>query len=287
MGDESLRDAERCWRRTGSAVDLDRLLQVRIRVGHFPGVERRADGEWSHAPTGVALVWVPPGTFHMGSEDGDLDEGPVREVHLTRGFFLGRHPITWGQYGAFCRETGRQISSRARFARRTDEHPVIDVSWDDALEFCRWGGLRLPTEAEWEYAARGTDGRTYAWGDDEPTAERCNWRGHPDHDRIQTTPVGSFPAGASPFGAEDMTGNVWEWVHDRYAPRFPDGPAIDPGGSAAGVLRVNRGGSYASGRFACRATARRKAARDFHHDHLGFRIALSGGDDERAGRARP
>jgi formylglycine-generating enzyme required for sulfatase activity len=124
------------------------------------------------------------------------------------------------------------------------DYPVIFVTWEMAAQYCAGLDKRLPTEAEWEYAARGDDGRTFPWGSDSPSVTEANFGGAQDGD---TEAVGSYVDGASPFGAEDMAGNVWEWVADWYdRDYYNQSPANDPPGPATGLMRVARGGSFAS-----------------------------------------
>ena len=121
------------------------------------------------------------------------------------------------------------------------EHPVVNVNWDQANAYATWAGGRLPTEAEWEKACRGTDGRIYPWGDEPPTAELANFANNVG----DTTPVGSYPNGASPYGALDMAGNVWEWTADWYAADYyANSPPANPPGPATGDVRVVRGGAF-------------------------------------------
>jgi formylglycine-generating enzyme required for sulfatase activity len=203
---------------------------------------------------GAVLVYVPEGEFLMGSEDDDAwdDEKPQRLVYLDA-FWIYQHPVTNTQFAAFVDASGHQTMAEetgwawvwdgrnwmqtegatwgapegpgSSLAERGD-HPVVQVSWFDATAYCQWAGGRLPTEAEWEKAARGTDGRRFPWGDDPVAGDRANfcdvncpmnWADESRDDGYAgTSPVGSYPAGASPYGALDMAGNVWEWVADLY-----------------------------------------------------------------------
>ena len=157
----------------------------------------------------------------MGSDpkvdkDAFGDEQPQHRLYLPE-FYIGKYPVTNEQYAAFVKATRQaapQHWKNGQIPAGKENHPVVDVSWKDAVAFCRWLSqasgktIRLPTEAEWEKAARGDDGRIYPWGDKPPTKELCNFGGNVG----DTTPVGQYPAGASPCGALDMAGNVWEWT---------------------------------------------------------------------------
>ena len=167
------------------------------------------------------MVLIPAGPFTMGSDDRLPDEGPQHRVDLPA-YKIDRYEVTNLQYKQFIDDTGH--SSPDHFVNRTfpegkADHPVTNVTWYDARDYCGWAGKRLPTEQEWEKAARGTDGRWFPWGN-EFDIEKANTpqRWHVlEHDG-DTTPVGSFPAGKSPYGLMDMSGNVWEWTASWYKP---------------------------------------------------------------------
>ncbi|MFC1706238.1 bifunctional serine/threonine-protein kinase/formylglycine-generating enzyme family protein [Planctomycetota bacterium] len=229
---------------------------------------------WS-APEGleIEMVYVPPADFIMGSNDGDDDERPRHTHPMPRGYYIGRHEATWKEYRFFCSKTGRSKPHAPSWGVK-ENHPVVHVSWYDVKAFCDWAGLTLPTEAQWEKAARGADGRKYPWGNEDPTPDRCVWDDHPHYGDRSTVPVGKRPRGASPYGAHEMAGNVWEWCADRHDgdayQRYARGQMGSPTG---GVLRVFRGGSWY-----CDAWNLRCAVRYYDHpsncdDDLGFRPA--------------
>jgi serine/threonine-protein kinase len=190
---------------------------------------------------GLKYVWIPPGTFMMGCSPGDecFDaEKPPHQVTITRGFWIGQTPVTVGAYKRFAGATGRQIPPWPNFNNGwTNENmPIVNVNWDDAQAYCGWMGGRLPTEAEWEYAARG--GNTEArYGPIDEVAWYSNNSGNQTHDVAQKRPNG--------FGLYDMLGNVWEWVNDWYDDKYyQNAPSQDPPGPTSGQLRVLRGGSW-------------------------------------------
>ena len=154
------------------------------------------------------------------------------------GYWIYRTEVTVAQYRKFCAATGRPITKDLDLRPVRDEDPVCNVSWYDALAYAQWAGVTLPTEAQWEKAARGTDGRMYPWGNDWDPAKCNGASGH-------AKPVGSYPTGASPFGCLDMAGNLKEWCMDWYdADYYKHSPSRNPSGPATGTFRVMRGGSW-------------------------------------------
>jgi len=223
----------------------------------------------------------------MGSdaEDAAPNERPLTPATLSR-FYISRCLITNAEYEQF---------DRAHQAKRApgagDRHPVVYVSYLDAVKFCQWLSARerrkyrLPTEAEWEYAAKGNDQRKFPWGNYDGRGDLANfadrntvfaWSDREIDDGYpESSPVGAFPLGASPFGIEDMAGNVWEWCLDYYELYRP-GPKTNPRGSTAGSKRVHRGGSWKSRFSSLRTTARSSNVPGFSCNDLGFRIVCEG-----------
>ncbi|HSM91496.1 MAG TPA: SUMF1/EgtB/PvdO family nonheme iron enzyme [Anaeromyxobacteraceae bacterium] len=235
-----------------------------------------------------SAVDVPAGPFIMGSERGAPDERPVHAVEVA-GFRLDRHEVTNARYRA-CVARGACARPALPGSHRRpgyfddpafSDYPVIYVSWAQAEAFCRFAGGRLPTEAEWEKAARGPapDRREYPWGDAPPDCLRANMGGV-DGCVGDTDRVGQRPAGASPFGALDLAGNVWEWVADWYAPGYyAASPARDPRGPAAGTLKVMRGGCWESGASSLRVSCRKAELPAAWADNVGFRCAYGPGGE--------
>lgn len=261
------------------------------------------------------MVLVPAGEFLMGSpagSDGFEDEQPQRRVSIGR-FWIDRDEVTNDAYATFVHVTRHRIPENADKAATLWEgntplagignHPVVNVSWEDAVAYCQWIGKRLPNEAEWEKAARGTDGRRYPWGN-EWNLTRANsasfWAGRTiefaggaDWDafwakgegaklsrekgikgEVLTMPVGSFPQGASPYGALDMAGNVAEWVQDWFDPNYyKSAPLSDPTGPARGAIKAMRGGSWLKPAMSLRTSDRDWGTMDSRPSGTGFRCA--------------
>lgn len=160
------------------------------------------------------MVLIQEGQFIMGYDKRHPDEGPQHIVYTDK-FYIDKFEVTNAQYLRFAQETGRRLPDYLRnevIPPGREDHPVIYVSWYDARDYCHWAEKRLPTETEWEKAARGTDGRIFPWGNEFDT-KKANV---PHLGLRSTTPVGSFPEGKSPYGAYDMVGNVWEWTDSWY-----------------------------------------------------------------------
>ncbi|KPJ94639.1 MAG: hypothetical protein AMJ55_06050 [Gammaproteobacteria bacterium SG8_15] len=190
------------------------------------------------------MILVPAGEFIMGTNDRLPDEGPEHKVTVTA-FYIDKYEVTNLQYKQFIDTTNHKSPNHFRnrtFPDGKADHPVVYVSWYDADEYCHWAGKRLPTEQEWEKAARSTDGRIYPWGNDFAIT-RANT---PQHWLIleqdgDTTPVGAFPAGVSAYGTYDMSGNVWEWTASWYKPHPGNERVTENYGEKYKVLK---GGSW-------------------------------------------
>ena len=300
------------------------VLNDARRIKHEKDQARAVSGQAG----GGEMVWIPPGKFTMGANDGAPDEQPLHDVRV-RGFFMDKTEVTNGQFAKFVEATGyvtvaeRKPAASAPPERQepgamvfwihwvylpgvnwrhptgadsdiagSGKYPVVQVCWEDAAAYAKWAGKRLPTEAEWEYAARGgIMHAAYVWGPEPKPGERlpANVFGATERaadDFGGTMPVGSFPP--NNYGLADMAGNVWEWCADWYRADFykksghdnPTGPASadearDENGNA---LRVARGGSFLSGvdnGAGYRPAARLKAAPDYAASDLGFRCARS------------
>ena len=222
---------------------------------------------------GMEQVYVPAGAFTMGSNENYDEEQPVHEVYLD-GYWMDKFEITNAQY-AKCVSAGECTNpSNTRYYENSQyvNHPVVYVSWHNANDYCTWAGRRLPSEAEWEKAARGTDGRVYPWGNESPSASLLNYNSN----KGGTTEVGSYPSGASPYGALDMAGNVWEWVTDWYGEDYySKSPAENPTGPSSGDRRVLRGGSWDVNDRSVRSASRSWGSPVNSIYNVGFRCASS------------
>ena len=211
--------------------------------------------------TGIRFLWVPGGSFVMGSEDGDEDEQPIHQVTVCA-FWLASTPVTNQQYDKFAYTWPRQPRYWNNPSRNQPKQPVVGVSWYDASAFCEWLSrtlrrtIRLPREAEWEFAARSTDGRRYPWGDDMPS-EQLAWFGQ---DTGNATFVDRYPSSKGPFGHSTLAGNVEEWcldAWDAYAYQREEHQRGDnPEIRKSSNLHVKRGGSFLDNGYRLRAVFR-------------------------------
>ncbi len=230
---------------------------------------------------GMVLIYIPAGDFLMGSADSDKesnsDEKPQHKVFLDA-FWIDKTEVTNAMY-ARCVQAGacQALIETKSFARsgyyasaQFKDFPVIYTSWDDAGKYCKWAERRLPTEAEWEKAARGAEGKLYPWGDTSPSPSLLNFNKNVG----DTTQVGKYPDGASTYGVLDMAGNVWEWVADWYDEKYySKSPNRNPDGPASGGFGILRGGAWVTEANYVRAAQRLKVAFDFRDSIVGFRCA--------------
>jgi eukaryotic-like serine/threonine-protein kinase len=235
---------------------------------------------WDRPADGMRMLYVPAGEFQMGSESGEADEMPVHTVFLEA-YWIDQTEVTAAMYALFAPETAPQGAG---------DLPVVHVSWEAAVAYCTWAGAVLPTEAQWEKAARGSTGRTYPWGDQAPAGDLANfadaastlsWADVNIDDGYKVlAPVGTYPAGQSPYGALDLAGNAAEWVNDWYGELYysqSDSSRSD--GPFSGEFRVIRGGSWYSTANGLRASDRSWYIPEGGSQYTGFRcVSPSPGD---------
>lgn len=221
---------------------------------------------------GAPMALVQAGEFTMGHEKWEADEKPVHRVFLDA-FYMDKYEVTTARYARFMQETGRAEPAQWKDVNPTTdgERPVVGVTWHDADAYCRHYGRRLPTEAEWEKAARGTDERLFPWGNEEPTHRHASfgvaWFGYET-----LLPAGSLEAGRSPYGIYDLAGNAWEWVSDWYDMNYyKNSPDRNPTGPSRGGSKVLRGGSWYNMLYDLRSTNRNYFVPTKQLFDLGFR----------------
>jgi len=227
------------------------------------------------------MITIPAGEFLMGNPEGTgrADEWPQRSVYLEA-FVIDQVEVTNERYMRFVKATGHRTppnpygTGPLRSITGIEHLPVVQTTWYDAKAYCGWAQKRLPTEAEWEKAARGTDGRLYPWGNDPPTAKRANFDREWEEEKT-LHPVGALPGGDSPYGVKDMAGNAREWVSDWYDPEYyQDAPDRNPQGpDKKGVVRSIRGGSWHSPASDLTTTARGRGGFALQTHGTGFRCA--------------
>jgi formylglycine-generating enzyme required for sulfatase activity len=221
---------------------------------------------------GMTLLYVPAGEFTMGSDNGSSDEQPAHQVYLNA-FWIDRTEVTYAMY-AKCVDAGKcEPGKQTDFGNSSRaNHPVSYIDWNMAKIYCEWADRRLPTEAEWEKSARGTDGRTYPWGEG-IDCDKANYNGGCVGD---TSPVGSYELGKSPYKAYDMAGNVWEWVNDWYSETYyQSSPSANPLGPDTGQYHVERGGPWYNYSGNDVRSANRQWDTPNYPNLVGFRCARS------------
>lgn len=226
------------------------------------------------------MVLVAAGAFLRGSASGqgEEDERPQRWIDLGA-FAIDRFAVSVAQYRRCMQASACSPPDHEKLCNldvpERESHPINCVSWDQATAYCRWAGKRLPTEAEWEKAARGTDGRVFPWGNQEPHCNLANFAlGNERYCRSQTVPVSDYAHAASPYGAVQMSGNVFQWVsdwHDREY--YAVSPERNPTGPLVGKHRVVRGGSWFSPAVDLRVTMRGLLPSAVRLNYVGFRCA--------------
>ena len=247
------------------------------------GLEKEVKGK-----DGAPMVLIPEGAFPMGvphgDRDGGRDEYPRHDV-FVKNFYIDKFELTNGRYLEFVKATHHRIPQNPKNATRNlwegetiaeslIDRPVINVDWADAQAYCQWAGKRLPTEAEWEKAAKGTADRRFPWGNVEPTNKHLNFNQQWIGEKT-LMPVGSYELGKSPFGVYDMAGNVWEWVNDWYdAKYYEKSPAKNPAGPETGTKRVLRGSGWQNETPTVRIFTRVDSDPTIRNESTGFRCAM-------------
>ncbi len=279
-----------------SAQATPQPSSVKPAVSTIPAIQKETKEQYRPSD-GMTMIHIPEGEYLMGSEAGETNEAPAHTVTLDD-YWLDQTEVTNAMY-ALCAAAGaceppKETSSYTRPDYYDDprygDYPVIHVDWSMAQVYCAWAGARLPTEAEWEKAARGEDGRFYPWGNDwdVQTRRRLNFADinnpeataelNADDGYRDTAPVGSYPAGRSPFGIDDLAGNVWEWVSDWFDPNYyQHSLADDPQGPDEAIpgseMKVLRGGSWVASQTVFRTSNRNGLEPGQSSTSIGFRCA--------------
>lgn len=254
--------------RGGPSANADAGAPEALRAGaDAPGASRSDP----RCPQGMVLI--PPATFMMGTTLDDPNDR-MHQVTITKPYCIDRTPVTVAEYRNCVEAKACTAPHKPMFYNYErpgrDDHPVNGIEWSQAHVYCRWANKRLPTDAEWELAARGTDGRRYPWGNEEPDDTRLHWSNSEDRDG--TAPVGSHPAGASPYGVLEMFGNVSQWVAD-WDSNHPAGHQVDPRGPAKGEVRVLRGLAFDARRGELHVGSRYARPSDVHSSTTSVRCA--------------
>ncbi|MDR4482582.1 MAG: SUMF1/EgtB/PvdO family nonheme iron enzyme [Nitrospirales bacterium] len=289
-----------------AGAQSDPVLEARLHPQDLPGAVQSALSGNEDVP----MILIPAGEFWMGSTEDQISsflkdfegiqfnafqaEIPQRRVTLNA-YYIDQYEVSYRHYRTFLESTGRAAPAfweNERFHK--PDHPVLGVTWYDATAYCTWAGKRLPTEAEWEQAARGPQGYAYPWGntwDPQRTTTASYWAGKTflsmakwgewmqtalDRGKAGPLEVGSFSNGVSPFGVHDMAGNISEWVFDWYAP-YESQPTLihNPNGSDSGTMKVHRGGSWSVSSIFARSTYRAREDPEKRSPYIGMRCAKS------------
>jgi formylglycine-generating enzyme required for sulfatase activity len=260
-----------------------------VLAAEAPGKDRQDFGSVVKAQDGAPMVLVPAGVFTMGSNDGLPNERPEHQVTLDA-YYIDQYEVSMTLYDKFLRDTNHDAPPTWDDEATTTvgDRPAVGMGWADAAAYCKWAGKRLPTEAEWEKAARGVDGRRYPWGHMQPFVDIANYnRGVWVSEAVTLVAVsggvegmsvrhGLKEGGRSPYGLHHMAGNAAEWVADWYDREYyQTSPEKNPVGPTSGDRKVIRGGSWADLPSAIRVTARMSAEPEFQDRTMGFRCAMN------------